>query len=140
MNTDIGENGWTHEPGEGFLALVGGYWIREASGQFDFGFRSRDIHRNRNDVVHGGMLLTFVDRAMGQTARLVTGAARSVTITMNASFLVSMKLDAFATITPSVVRRTKRMAFMEGKLMCDGQILADVHGIWRIYSPYSANV
>ncbi|HRO60806.1 MAG TPA: ABC transporter permease subunit, partial [Burkholderiaceae bacterium] len=43
------------------------------------------------------------DRAMGQTARLVTGDARSATITMNASFLVSMKLDAFATMVLSSI-------------------------------------
>lgn len=103
MTADIRESGWTHESGEGFLALVGGYWIQETRGQFCFGFRSSNIHRNRNDIVHGGMLMTFVDRAMGQTARPVTGAMRSATITMNASFLVPMKLDE----PPRVYRRVK---------------------------------
>jgi len=140
MSAELEQGGWSYEPGEGFSALVGGYGIRENGGLLDFGFLSKDIHRNRNGVVHGGMLLTFVDRAMGQTARLVTGATRSMTITMNASFLAPMKLDVFATITPCVVRRTRRMAFMEGKLMCGDQILANVHGVWRIYSPPSSDV
>ena len=133
-------NGWTHDPMDGLLRHLGGLWVRRiegqigghSAGQTEFGFVATDIHANRNGVVHGGMLMTFIDRVFGQTARDAGQAQRGATINLNVSFLAPMQLGSFATLCPRVTRVTGRMAFVEGTVLCDGAALATAQGVWRI--------
>ncbi|MCC5982934.1 MAG: PaaI family thioesterase [Rhodobacteraceae bacterium] len=121
---------------DGLLRHLGGLWVRpiegETGGQTEFGFLATEIHANRNGVVHGGMLMTFIDRAFGQTARDAGQALRGATINLNVSFLAPMQLGSFATLRPQVSRVTGRMAFVEGTVLCDGTALATAQGVWRI--------
>ncbi|WP_221930816.1 PaaI family thioesterase [Telmatospirillum sp. J64-1] len=126
--------GWTHTPSEGFLAHVGGLWERNVDGQAEFGFLAEEMHANRNGVVHGGMLMTFIDRAFGQTARLASGAPRAATINLNTSFMMPMRIGSFATLRPKVVKLTKRLAFMEGTVICGDDVLTSAQGVWRLAS------
>jgi acyl-coenzyme A thioesterase PaaI-like protein len=60
--------GWIPEPPEGFIGLVGPIW-RSPDVVGHFRLLTAPKHQNRNGVVHGGMLMTLADRAMGYTAR-----------------------------------------------------------------------
>lgn len=132
MENRLIEQGWTHDPSDGFLELVGGIWHRELDGQRQFGFLARPIHANRNGVVHGGMLMTFVDRAFGMSARMASGAERAATVNLNNQFMSPMEIGSFATITPRVAQLTRRLAFMEGSVMCGDVPILSAQGIWRL--------
>lgn len=125
-------DGWTHDPMDGLLQHLGGLWVRQVAGTTEYGLLALDIHANRNGVVHGGMMMTFIDRAFGQTARLAGQAVRGATINLNVSFLQPMALGSFATLHPRVSRVTGRMAFVEGTVLCGGEALASAQGVWRI--------
>jgi len=117
---------------DGMVQHLGGLWLRTVDNQTEFGFQALDIHANRNGVAHGGMLMTFIDRAFGQTARDAGQALRGATINLNVSFLSPMQLGSFATLCPKITRVTGRMAFVEGTVFCDGTALATAQGVWRI--------
>jgi acyl-coenzyme A thioesterase PaaI-like protein len=123
---------WTLDPMDGFLHHVGGLWVRQTTGQDEFGFWAQDIHANRNGVVHGGMLMTFIDRAFGQVARLRAGAPRGSTVNLSVNFTAPMQLGQFASLTPKVTHVTARTAFMEGTVFCDGAVIASAQGVWRL--------
>lgn len=125
-------DGWQHDPMDGLLHHLGGLWVRKAEGAREYGLLALDIHANRNLVVHGGMLMTFIDRAFGESARLAGHAVRGATINLNVSFLQPMELGSFATLRPQISRVTGRMAFVEGTVKCDGAALATAQGVWRI--------
>jgi acyl-coenzyme A thioesterase PaaI-like protein len=132
MEKELLAQNWILDPMDGFLHHVGGLWVRKAGGQDEFGFLARDIHANRNGVVHGGMLMTFIDRAFGQVARLRAEAPRGATVNLSVNFAAPMQLHQFARLTPKVTHLTGRMAFMEGTVFCDDTVIASAQGVWRL--------
>ena len=83
MEQELKKSGWRLKSDDGFVGHVGGLWLRNVAGQIQVAFIAQPFHANRNGVVHGGMLMTFADRALGQVARLVTGAKRGATISLS---------------------------------------------------------
>lgn len=132
MKDVLEKEGWIHDPSEGLIAHLGGLWIRETAGRYAFGLLAMPFHANRNGVVHGGMLMTFVDRAFGMTARLTSGAPRGATVSLSHQFVAPLKIGAFATVEPKIIRQTKRMAFVEGTVFDGDQPIMQAQGVWRL--------
>ncbi len=95
-------------------------------------FIARDFHANRNGVVHGGMLMTFIDRAMGQRARKVTGAPRGATVSLTHQFLAPVHIGDLVEMTPQVVRKTSKMVFLTGTAHVAGEPVVSAQGVWRV--------
>lgn len=132
MHDDLLRAGWRHDPSEGLIAYLGGLWLREDGGLRRFGLLPAPHHANRNGMVHGGMLMTFVDRAFGMTARLTSGASRGATISLSTQFVAPLRIGAFATVEPRVVKLTGRMAFVEGTVFAEGEAILQAQGVWRL--------
>lgn len=128
------DTGWTHDPSEGLIAYLGGIWTRDNDGVREFGFLADDRHANRNGVVHGGMLMTFIDRAFGMTSRLTSGAPRTATISLSHQFMTPMQIGQFATVTPRVSRASSRTSFVDGTLFNEDTPIMHAHGVWRLSS------
>src|SRR5207244_12112110 len=52
---------------EGFIGLVGPFWMRRSGDGCRYAFMAEPKHHSRRGIVQGGMLMTFADRAMGMT-------------------------------------------------------------------------
>lgn len=124
--------GWAHDPSDGFIAYLGGVWWREGASGPVYGFLAGSQAVNRNGFVHGGMMMSFVDRVFGLTARRVSGAPRGATVSLNHQFMTPMKIGAFAELEPRVIRLTPRMAFLDGTLVCGDQPVVSAQGVWRL--------
>jgi len=135
MSEDLKAAGWTHDAPSGFIGHTGGLWIRKHNDALQFGFVAEPMHSNRNGAVHGGMLMTFIDRAFGKTARATTGASLAATVSLTHQFMAPMKLGEFATITPRVPKVTSRMAFVEGTIFVGDRVILSAQGIWRFSRP-----
>lgn len=134
MEDFLTHTGWVFDPADGFIAHIGGLWrLTDETGQH-YGFITRDIHANRNGVVHGGMIMSFADRAFGMQSRLSSGAERAATVSLSHQFVAPLKIGKFATLTPRIVKLTPRMAFVEGTVMCDGEAIVQAQGVWRLAS------
>lgn len=132
MKQKLVQDGWVHDPSEGLIAFLGGLWIRDVAGRRTFGLLPQPHHANRNGVVHGGMLMTFVDRAFGMTARLTSGAPRGATISLSHQFVAPLQIGSFATVEPKIVKLTTRMAFVEGTVMAGDEPVMQAQGVWRL--------
>lgn len=132
MQTDLRTFGWTLDPDDGFIGHVGGLWRRESDGKSRFAFVAQHFHANRNGVVHGGMLMTFVDRAMGQTARLATGAVKGATISLSHQFLAPVRLGDLVEMTPVVTSATRRSVFLTGTVFVGETPVVSAQGVWRV--------
>lgn len=128
--------GWLWEPDDGFIGHVGGLWHRDEGENRQVAFIARDYHANRNGVVHGGMLMTFVDRALGRTARMVAGATRGATISLTHQFLAPVRIGDVVEMTPQVLKVTARMVFMAGTAHVADTPVISAQGVFRIsHSP-----
>lgn len=124
--------GWRHDPAEGLIAFLGGLWLRQMQGAHEFGLLPVLHHANRSGMVHGGMLMTFVDRAFGMTARLVSGAPRGATVSLSHQFVAPLHIGTFAMVRPKIIKLTTRMAFIEGTVFADDEPIVQAQGVFRI--------
>jgi uncharacterized protein (TIGR00369 family) len=126
-------NGWEVFEGQGFVDHVGPFYVRkEASGLRSFGFVAEPRHANLIGVVHGGMLMTLADRALGVGAWDAAEGKPSVTIQFDMQFLSAVKMGEFAELAPEVVRLTRSLVFMRGTLTVSGKAAAAANGVWKI--------
>src|SRR5215210_9444946 len=105
--------GWEAVDDSGFIGLVGPI-LRRAHGDYDeYGFVAEPKHANMNNVVQGGMLMTFADRAFGRTAWQAAGRS-TATIQFDMQFVSAAQLGEFIETRPEVVRRTSALVFIRG--------------------------
>ena len=132
MNEKLLSEGWAHDPADGFIQHIGGMWLRGPQGAREFGLLAQPFHANRSGMVHGGMIMAFLDRAFGQTAREVSGANRTATISFTHQFMAPLRIGEFALALPRVTQVTGRLAFVEGSLIREGGVLVSAQGVWRL--------
>ncbi|MGF6861598.1 acyl-coenzyme A thioesterase PaaI-like protein [Rhodobacteraceae bacterium MBR-64] len=132
MENELLNAGWQLDPDDGFVGHVGGLWRRKVDGVNRFAFVARAFHANSNGVVHGGMLMTFIDRAMGHTARGTTGAVRCATISLTHQFLAPTQIGDLVEMTPQVARSSARTVFLIGTAFVGDAPVVSAQGVWRV--------
>ena len=80
-------NGWGPYEDEGFIGLVGPFWVRPWGDSFRYAFMAEHKHHNRRGVVQGGMLMTFADRSMGMTCWYANGRVPQATVQLDMQFI-----------------------------------------------------
>lgn len=124
--------GWRTVKPIGFGELVGPLWRREDGEQPRFGFVVEAKHLNFAGIVHGGMLSTLADQAMGMTAQHATGAKPHATIELNIQFVGRVRLGEFVEARCETVRVTRAIIFMRATLSVGVRTVATANGIWKI--------
>jgi uncharacterized protein (TIGR00369 family) len=123
--------GWTAFEDPGFIALTGPVYHRTDDGTKRFAFRAEEKHGNLVGIVHGGMLVTFADRALSIAVSDAAGA-KCVTVEMNVQFVGAAKIGDVVETTPEIVRTTSSLVFVRGTLTSGGKPLVSISGIWKL--------
>lgn len=124
--------GWDAFTDVGFVSHVGPVHHRTVEGRRDFAFRTQEKHVNLVGIVHGGMLVTFADRALSIVAREAAGGADCVTIQLETQFVGAARIGEVVETTPEIVRQTGSLVFLRAVLTSGGRTLASVSGIWKV--------
>lgn len=124
--------GWTTVPDRGFIDLVGPLWhTRDAEGSA-YGFLAEARHLNRGGIVHGGMLMTFADQAIGFASMEAAPEGRRATIQLDTHFVAAVREGDFVVARSRVVRRTRSVMFMATTLTVGESVVATATGIWKM--------
>lgn len=121
--------GWKVIRQNGFGELAGPIW---RNGDARFGFVVEAKHLNFAGIVHGGMLMTLADQAMGMTALRATGNKPHATIELNMQFVGGVRVNEFVEAHCEIVRLTRAIIFMQCKLVVGTRVVANATGIWKI--------
>lgn len=126
---------WVPLEETGFIGLVGPlYHLPFDGGDVSwFRFFPEDKHRNRNEVVHGGMLMTFADRALGFSARRGDMSRRQATVQLDVHFIRPVNIGDTVDFEGRVIRETRMFVFADGTMTVGDEIVATARGIWRIW-------
>lgn len=125
--------GWTvHDDEPGFIDTVGPLWQTDDGETLRIGFVARPEHANRRGVVHGGMLMTFADQALGAVALQAAAGSKLATVQLDTHFIDAVAIGEFVEGTARVERRTRSMLFMRGSMFVGDRIVAMSHGIWKV--------
>jgi uncharacterized protein (TIGR00369 family) len=132
LTFDPAAAGWTVEERTGFAALVGPIWARRDEGGLAYGFLAEAKHANLRGVVHGGMLMTFADSALGRIVAEALERRPIATIQLDTHFLAPAKPGDFVEARGRIVRKTRSVVFVEGMLTVKGHGVSRSYGIWKV--------
>ncbi len=125
-----------HDPGVGPLAAVLGIRrVSMANGRATFALTVRDAHMNPHGVVHGGVVYTLVDYAMGGavTSGLAAGET-CATIEVQINYLAAAT-GGDIVAEAGVLGRAPRVAVLEARVRDDtGRLLAVATGTYVIHA------
>jgi len=121
--------GWQMVTAPGFGDLIGPIWRQ---GTDRFGFVAADKHMNIFNVVHGGMISTFVDQAMGMTAFHANNNKRQATIELSVQFIGAVRLGEFVVADCELGRLTRSIIFMRCKASVGDRTIAIASGVWKV--------
>lgn len=88
-------------------------------------------HTNMIGVVHGGLLVTMADTAMGYNlSRATDPPQKIVTVSLSSDFLKSPKEDDWLEAHVTVLKIGNRMSYADCQLICNSQIILRSSGVF----------
>jgi acyl-coenzyme A thioesterase PaaI-like protein len=118
----------------GFSEHIGPFYVRKPKYGYTlaFGFRALPHHANRGGVVHGGMLVSFMDHALGAICFTAAGRRPCSTISLDCSFVSPGRPGDWIECTGEVGRATKDLVFVDGRLLVGDRVVMQAKGIWKV--------
>jgi len=123
--------GWDYMEDDGFIGLIGPMFQKTVESKLHFCFPTLQKHRNRNNVLQGGALLTFCDRVLGVVARAESATPKTATIQLNMDFIHAIKIGDVVESSPELVKDSKHLLFVKGTFFVNGTVVGEASGIWK---------
>lgn len=116
-----------------FLDLIGPLYYRRSDHGFILALRAEAKHCNLRETVHGGVLSTLADIALGYNTAL-TGPEPIPMVTANLSldFVGSARLGDWIEVETEVLKRGKSLAFASCHFSVGEERIARASGIFKI--------
>lgn len=115
-----------------FEVFIGPVFEQGETGEKIFALPIDERHVNARGVIHGGMLMTFADCALGQAVWDVTDRAHVVTLNMQGQFLKPAKSGDVVLVKPELIRRTKAFVFMRGDFRVNDDTVFAATSVWKL--------
>lgn len=127
---------WAFEDETRFHAVIGKLLVRaDGAGRAVCRMFPEERHANLGGMVHGGAILTFIDMALFAGGRLAgANVIRAVTLDLNTRFLSRGRIGVPLDAEVELLRETKRLVFLAGKLVQEDELVASFSGALRKYS------
>ena len=132
MSPDPAAEGWSPRPPQGFTGLTGPLWSRPEGDGWAYGVLADERHANNHGIVHGGMLVTLLDSALGMTVWHATGLRPSVTMQLNTHFMAAARPGEFLEARGESLRITNSGAFVRGTRTIGDRLVAAADGVWKV--------
>ena len=129
---DLKAEGWKPVPAKDYPAMIGPFLARRAGDGWEYAFLPEQRHLNLGGVVHGGMLMSFMDDVLGMTVWEAAGRRPVTTVQLNNHFIAPGRLGVLVTGRGEIMRVTKSVVFVRGMLSAEGRTLVHGDGVWKI--------
>jgi uncharacterized protein (TIGR00369 family) len=115
-----------------FEIHIGPIFEKGPRGSRCFAMPIDERHVNRGGVLHGGMLATFADLALGASVWDVTDGAPCVTLAMQMQFLKSARAGDIVQVRPQLLRRTQAFLFVRGDFTIENEAIFTAMSTWKL--------
>jgi len=133
---DLIDAGWKQIQVGGFTDHAGPFRIRKKGDRHESGLLVEPVHCNNHmGTIHGGVVMTFADIALGVGVGEVVGGPNMVTIQLQLHFVSTARVGDFLTCLPEVVRQTRQLVFVRGLIYLGDKTVAGADGIWKVIDP-----
>jgi acyl-coenzyme A thioesterase PaaI-like protein len=126
-------SGWErvgHEA-QDFTERAGPFWMRGDGVDREFGFIVERWHANEKLTLHGGMITTLADVALGAAVSVAAQAIAS-TVQLQVQFIAAGRVGNFVSCAPQIVRLGSSLVFVRGDVLVHDKIIASASGVWKI--------
>ena len=110
------------------------HWRRRDDGSHHFVLMVQSLHCNRHGIVHGGLMMTMIDLTMVVAAKQ-NQEEMLVTVSLNCEFVDSGRAGELIEAAGELVRRTRGLAFVRGRIFTAGRTLLTASAVLKIIVP-----
>ena len=138
---EVRQAGWTQSARwPGFTDAAGPFWSRRDGDGWQYAVLSSERHVNNRGVVHGGLLLTLADHALGIAVWESIGREACATIQLDMQFLATTLPGELVEVAAEITRSTKSVVFVRGVLSSGSRVVSTAAGIWKRLAPQSGEM
>ncbi len=117
----------------GFFRTIGPVYMAGAGAAERYGmFLDAERHGNVRGVVHGGVLVSFLDQFLGKVVWDALVDRKAATVSLNTDFLAPARPGDWIEGEGRVVRQTSSLVFVEGRVRKGEEVLATARGVWMV--------
>jgi len=97
------------------------------------GLRLAKTHTNARGLIHGGLIASLADNAMGYSCAEVTGWVSSfVTISLSIDFTGTAEIGQWLSVESDVIRTGSTICFAQSLIKADEIVIARASGTFRV--------
>ena len=97
------------------------------------GLRLAKPHTNARGLIHGGLIASLADNAMGYSCAEVTGWLSSfVTISLSIDFTGTAEIGQWLSVESDVIRTGSTICFAQSLIKADDTVIARASGTFRV--------
>jgi uncharacterized protein (TIGR00369 family) len=97
------------------------------------GLRLAKPHTNARGLIHGGLIASLADNAMGYSCAQATGWASSlVTISLAVDYVGSGQIGQWLAVESMVIKTGSTICFAQSLIKADDAIIARANGTFRV--------
>lgn len=127
--------GWTRKAMKGLPGAIDALWTKREGDTWRYAMQLDASHCNAQGMIHGGVLMTFVDHALSLMIWEASGRAMCSTVHLDSHFLKAIRAPVFVELDGKILKQGKSMAFARGTLRVDGVDVMEATGVWSIVQP-----
>lgn len=122
----------------GLIQMLGPFYCKHVNDSPVFGLLTAPKHGNPNGIVHGATLVALIDTCMGRVIEHSTGR-KCATIDLDTQFVAGGKIGDWIEARARLRKVTKTLAFLDGEILANGELLMTATAIFRVFSVDAAH-
>ena len=109
-------------------------YFRIVEGSYQLAIRFGEAHANTRGGLHGGVIATLADNAMGLTLAITPeGTPKGfVTTSLAVDYISAAKLGQWVVVAPRLIRRGGASGVVDALIYADGNVIARANGTFRL--------
>ena len=97
------------------------------------GLRLAKPHTNSRGLIHGGLITSLADNAMGYSCALVMGWTTSlVTISLAVDYVGTAEIGQWLAVESEVIKTGSTICFAQSLIKADDTVIARANGTFRV--------
>lgn len=137
VDSSIERAGWVRREFKGIPASLGALWVKKDDAGWHYAVKLDESHTNAQGMVHGGVLMSFVDHAMSLLLWELSGRGVCVTVHLDCHFLKGLKPPAFVEFDAQVTKEGKNLIYAGGCVRQGETAIMEARGVWSVKRPLS---
>ena len=123
-------DGWRQLEDDTFVALLGPVRARDVEDGVEIALEGGAHLRNLSGAMHGGVLMTLLDRAGGMAVRGAAAGSRVATASIAVSFLRPVRPEEPVTIRARLRKGGRSAHFVDAEAWAGGRLVATAQALY----------